>query len=61
MATGLRLPRYSQGFFFYFSNTLCSVKSNHLTVWPTGIKALPSPVNFIIIIINGKIRNFKLK
>jgi len=47
MAAGLRLPRSSQGFFFYFSKTL--IKPSQVFVRPTVMQALPLPINSIII------------
>jgi len=51
MAAGLRLSNSSQGFFYYTFQThfVQLIKPSQVSIRPTGIQALPSPVNFIII------------
>jgi len=41
----VRSPVMDLSSFFYYSDTLCSV--NQIILGPTGIQALPSPVNSI--------------
>jgi len=54
MAAGSRLPRSSQGFFLLSStfqtHFVQLVKPSQVFVRPTGMQALPSPVNSTIII-----------
>jgi len=63
MTAGLRLPRSSQGFFLLSSTFQTHFvqlsKPSQVLVRPTGIQALPSPVNSIIIVTGyGKISHF---
>jgi len=50
MAAGSRLPRSSQSFFLLSSHFVQLTKPSQVFVRPTGIQALPSPVNSTIIV-----------